>query len=40
MLGASQKLSLTDGQTDGLADKKTDRPQADRYVFDHCWFWG
>ena len=40
MLGASQKLSLTDGQTDGLTGKKTDRPQADRYVFDPCWFWG
>ena len=33
------KLSLTNGQTDGLTDRKTDRPQADRYVFDPCCFW-
>ena len=34
----SYKLSLIDGQTDGLTDRKSDRPQADRYVFDPCWF--
>ena len=28
----SYKLSFTDGQTDGLMDRKTDRPQADRYM--------
>ena len=31
------KLSLTDGQADGLTDRKTDGRQADRYVPDPCW---